>query len=42
MFITAMYAPVIPIVTVFAIIGLILKYWINKYNLLRRSSIESR
>ena len=40
MWITFLYAPLIPIALVFGIIGLIFFYWVQKYNIVRRSTIQ--
>jgi hypothetical protein len=40
MWLVALYQSLIPIGTMIAIIGLTLYYWIDKYNLLRRSSVK--
>lgn len=41
MWFTYLYMTLIPIGGVFSCIGLFLYYWIDKYNLLRRSTIKT-
>lgn len=41
MWFTYLYSTLVPIGAVFSCFGLALYYWIDKYNLLRRSSIHS-
>ncbi len=41
MWFTYLYITIIPVGGVFSLIGLVFYYWIDKYNLLRRSSIHS-
>jgi hypothetical protein len=41
MWLVSLYQSLIPMGTMIAIIGLTLYYWIDKYNLLRRSSVKS-
>ena len=40
MWFTCLYVDLIPIGTILIPVGLILYYWIDKYNLLRRASID--
>lgn len=40
MWLVSLYQSLIPMGTMIAIIGLTLYYWIDKYNLLRRSSVK--
>ena len=40
MWFTYLYASIIPIGACISIFGLILYYWIDKYNLLRRSTLS--
>ncbi len=40
MWFTFFYSPVIPFATLFSIIGLILYYWVDKYNILRRRTVK--
>ena len=40
MWVTFLYAPIIPIVVPFSLVYCILTYWIEKYTLLRRSSVK--
>lgn len=39
LFSAAFYAPVVPIVLVWTLLGIFLCYWVDKYNILRKSSI---
>jgi hypothetical protein len=39
MWFTFLYATLIPVGAFFTFLGLILYYWVDKYNLLRRSSL---
>ena len=41
MWFTFLYSSLIPIGAMLSFIGLILYYWMDKYNLLRRSSLKS-
>jgi len=41
MWFTYLYSSLIPLGAFFSAIGLSLYYWIDKYNLLRRSSVNS-
>ena len=38
---TTLYASLIPMGAIVSLVGLFIYYWVDKYNLLRRSSIES-
>lgn len=40
MYITAAYSPIIPVGSIFMLFGLILNYWTDKYNLLRRRTVK--
>jgi hypothetical protein len=40
MWFTFLYMTIIPVGAIFSCIGLVAYYWIDKYNLLRRSSIH--
>ena len=42
MWFTFLYATVIPLGAIFSLFGIIFYYWIDKYNFLRRSSLEIR
>lgn len=42
MWFTFLYISLIPIGGIFSCIGLLLYYWVDKYNLLRRSTISSK
>ena len=41
MWFTYLYLSLIPIGTAITIVGLIIYYWVDKYNLLRRASVPS-
>ncbi|KAL4484378.1 hypothetical protein ABPG74_019555 [Tetrahymena malaccensis] len=40
MFTTAFYSPIVPITIFWSLIGLILQYWVDKYNLIHRSTVK--
>ena len=40
MFFTAVYAPVIPLGTLISCFGLIIQYWIDKYSVIRKRTIN--
>ena len=40
MWFTFLYATLIPVGAFIAVVGIIIYYWVDKYNLLRRSSIQ--
>jgi hypothetical protein len=40
MWFTFFYSPVIPFSTLISIIGLILYYWVDKYNIMRRRTVK--
>ena len=42
MWFTFLYMTLIPVGCVFSVIGLITYYWVDKYNLLRKSAIVSQ
>jgi hypothetical protein len=42
MWFTYLYLTLIPVGAFFSVIGLFLYYWIDKYNLLRRSTLHSQ
>ncbi|KAL4489888.1 hypothetical protein ABPG72_010787 [Tetrahymena utriculariae] len=41
MFTTAFYSPIVPMSLFWSLIGLILQYWVDKYNLIHRSSVKN-
>ena len=41
MWVTFLYAPLIPIVLPFSLVYIILTYYIEKYTIMRRSSVKS-
>lgn len=41
MFLTAFYTPLIPLALIYALIGIFLIYWVDKYTLLRRRTVKS-
>lgn len=42
MWFTFLYITIIPVGAIFSCLGLLAYYWVDKYNLLRRSSIEGQ
>lgn len=42
MWFTYLYTTLVPIGAFFSVIGLFLYYWVDKYNLLRRSTLHSQ
>ncbi|EWS72684.1 kinase domain protein (macronuclear) [Tetrahymena thermophila SB210] len=41
MFTTAFYSPIVPMTIFWSLIGLILQYWVDKYNLIHRSCVKN-
>jgi len=41
MFITAFYAPVIPIAILLSLVGLIFSYWAAKYNIFNKRTVKT-
>lgn len=40
MYLVAFYSPIIPMGILISILGIVMFYWINKYNVVRRCSIN--
>lgn len=40
MWFTFFYTPIVPIGTVFSLIGLMIYYWVDKYNVVKRRTVK--